>query len=218
MNHHNGYSKDYRPATPKQRGVILLISLIVLVAMTLAGIALVRSVDTGTLTVGALLYRQSTVQTADIVVNRVMGYFATGKPLNPEPTADNSAYAYLANYNQANSTVPGNAEGDPAGVPTILLPRNDSIFAATYGSSTYGKVNTETNGEKTRFLVERMCDTNLAANASSNSNNCVLSNSIINSGPDDPNRPGGVSKVIYRLTVRVDGPKNTTSYVQVFFK
>src|SRR5882672_3816297 len=48
-----------------QRGTVLIIALIVLVAMTLAGIATMRSVDTATLLAGNIGLRQATSNAAD---------------------------------------------------------------------------------------------------------------------------------------------------------
>ena len=52
-------------APRNQRGVILFIALIVLVAMSLAGIALMRSVDTNVLIAGNLAFRQGATLAAD---------------------------------------------------------------------------------------------------------------------------------------------------------
>src|SRR6266446_10692864 len=49
----------------RQGGTILIIALIVLVAMTLAGIATMRSVDTATITAGNIGLRQSALNAAD---------------------------------------------------------------------------------------------------------------------------------------------------------
>lgn len=48
-----------------QRGVVLLITLIILVAMTLAGIGMMRSVDTGSMIAGNLAFRQATMHASD---------------------------------------------------------------------------------------------------------------------------------------------------------
>ena len=45
--------------------MVLLIALIVLVAMTLAGIGMMRSIDTGTLVAGNIGFRQAAVATRD---------------------------------------------------------------------------------------------------------------------------------------------------------
>ena len=49
----------------KQRGVVLLLTLIILVAMTLASIGMMRSVDTATVVAGNLAFKQSTAYAAD---------------------------------------------------------------------------------------------------------------------------------------------------------
>src|SRR3546814_10518494 len=49
----------------KQQGVVLFIALIVLVAMTIAGIALVRSVDTSNLIAGNLAFKQGATLSAE---------------------------------------------------------------------------------------------------------------------------------------------------------
>jgi Tfp pilus assembly protein PilX len=54
-----------RLAAGRQRGAILFIALIVLVAMTLAGIALMRSVDTNVLIAGNLAFRQGATAAGD---------------------------------------------------------------------------------------------------------------------------------------------------------
>ena len=48
-----------------QQGVVLLLTLIILVAMTLAGIGMMRSVDTGNVIAGNLAFKQATTHAAD---------------------------------------------------------------------------------------------------------------------------------------------------------
>ena len=55
-----------RPALPsRQLGVVIVIALIVLGAMALAGVALVRSMDTSTMVAGNFAFRQSAIQATD---------------------------------------------------------------------------------------------------------------------------------------------------------
>src|SRR4051812_10143783 len=49
----------------KQGGVVLFIALVVLVAMSLAGIAMVRSVDTGSLVAGNMAFKQGATLAGD---------------------------------------------------------------------------------------------------------------------------------------------------------
>lgn len=55
-------------APPRQRGVALVTALVVLVVMILGGIALARSVDTGNLVAGNVVFRQSSLHVADLGV------------------------------------------------------------------------------------------------------------------------------------------------------
>ncbi len=57
------------PALHRQRGVVLLIALIVLVAMTLAGIGMMRSVDTGIVITGNMAFKQSTIHAGDVGID-----------------------------------------------------------------------------------------------------------------------------------------------------
>ena len=63
-----------RTVSPRgyQRGVSLVIALIALVAMTLAGLALMRSVDTTNLISGNLAFRQSALNATDVGVETAL--------------------------------------------------------------------------------------------------------------------------------------------------
>jgi type IV pilus assembly protein PilX len=64
-----------RPQTlSAQRGVIMIIALIVLVAMTLGGIAMVRSVYTTNLIAGNLAFRESAVSSGDTGVEAAVAF------------------------------------------------------------------------------------------------------------------------------------------------
>ena len=47
------------PGSRRQEGVVLMIALIVLVAMTLAGLGMIRSIDTGTMVAGNIGFREA---------------------------------------------------------------------------------------------------------------------------------------------------------------
>ena len=66
-------------ATTRERGAILFIALIVLVAMSLAGIALMRSVDTNVLIAGNLAFRQGATAGGDWGIEDARAWI-TGHP------------------------------------------------------------------------------------------------------------------------------------------
>src|SRR5881409_243746 len=71
----------------RQVGTILIIALIVLVAMTLAGIATMRSVDTATITAGNIGLRQASVNAADQGIQAGVNWLTAN--LGPTLIADN---------------------------------------------------------------------------------------------------------------------------------
>ena len=74
----------------RQKGVMLIIVLIVLVAMTLAGVAMMRSVDTSTVVAGNIAFKQSGVGAADQGLQAAYTWLIanTGAPLNSDSFAD----------------------------------------------------------------------------------------------------------------------------------
>jgi Tfp pilus assembly protein PilX len=66
----------------KQRGVVLFIALIVLIAMSLAGVSMMRAVDTGTQVAGNLATKQNVVNAPDaafeFALSRIVQMVATG--------------------------------------------------------------------------------------------------------------------------------------------
>jgi len=79
----------------RARGAVLFIALIVLVAMTLAGIAIMRSVDTATLIAGNLAFKQGTVQSADNGIEQGYQWLLANRPAL---SLDNAAQGYNSGY------------------------------------------------------------------------------------------------------------------------
>src|SRR5881396_1690728 len=94
MKSSRSFSQRARASAPlraRQGGTILIIALIVLVAMTLAGIATMRSVDTATITAGNIGLRQASVNAADQGIQAGVDWLNTIITANLGPTliADN---------------------------------------------------------------------------------------------------------------------------------
>src|ERR1044072_4039301 len=75
-------------ATHGQRGVVLFIALIVLVALMLASVSLVRSVDTANIIAGNLAFKQASVQAADTGIEAAVAALPTivSSTLNSDST------------------------------------------------------------------------------------------------------------------------------------
>src|SRR5471032_2281193 len=97
----------------RQRGVVLLIALIVLVAMTLAGIGMMRSIDAGTLVAGNIGFREAAVATADTGVESARTWLmANMNSLN----ADNPAMGYYSTRQDTLDFTGNRTEGGTDGV------------------------------------------------------------------------------------------------------
>jgi Tfp pilus assembly protein PilX len=99
-----------------QRGVVLLLALIILVAMTLAGIGMMRSVDTGNLIAGNMAFRQATMSAGDA------GTSAGFNALVSVGNSGNGADKIILNYNNGQPCPGGATAAQCGGGGNINLP------------------------------------------------------------------------------------------------
>jgi type IV pilus assembly protein PilX len=181
-----------------QRGVSLIIALIALVALTLAGLALMRSADTSNVISGNLAFREATVQATDVGVETALTALATIATTAPDANAPAGCAAGTCNYYPTMQTpVTG------AGVPTVI---DWTAVPSTTLDSSYA----------VQYVIDRLCDgptpvTDIAAKCMNLAGTSVGSK-----------KAGAVSftsanQVYYRVLVRVTGPRNAVSIVQVTF-
>ncbi len=182
-----------RPA--RQRGVVLFISLIVLVAMSLAGIAMIRSVDTGLGVAGNLAFKQAAVQSTD--------------------TGFSTAYAFIASQpiTAWTADIPAN------GFFSSLTADADWTNSANWGQAidVYPGGGTDAAGNRIRYIIHRMCLITGAYN--SGGQQCALYVPTGGGTTGSTQTVGayqfaGQPQVYLRVTTRVDGPRNTVSITQ----
>jgi len=188
---------SHRSPAHRQRGVVLFLTLIVLVAMLLSGVALFRTVDTGVLVAGNVALQKGATRQGDqgteaaiawlgsrapedLYVNG-SGYVANG--LMDVPGSNQSWAQWWANYAASNT---------PVSLPT--------------------DANT---GNTVSYFIQRLCT---AAGAPYTAGvECI--------GPPQGGGRGSskgvgfvalnrASSVYYRITSRIVGPRNTVSYIQ----
>lgn len=195
-----------------QRGVVLFIALIVMVAMALAGLALIRTVDTGVIVAGNLAFKQSATNAGDQGLEAARSWLLLNKAvLSSDNINAAGGNAYYANW-QANLDLPGT---DPA--KTDFDWANNAVEVTANDGA----------GNQVRYVVHRLC---AASNVQPSATSCVKVSSttvgaVANDGEYGGRRGyevGGSGTgfnltqtlVYYRVTVRIDGPRNTVSYVQ----
>ena len=183
-----------------QRGYMLMLVLVVLVAMMISGIALVRSIDTNQLVAGNLASRNSTVHSSDLAVQQAVSWIqanATSGAL----FADATANGYYAEEQEPDWTAPGTW----------------SVCTTTSGTSPCFTSN-DGAGNQVSWLVHRMCSIAGAPNAANQFCSSLngTASSAGNSYSSDAEIFNGLPKNFYRITIQVVGPRNTTSLTQAF--
>lgn len=188
-------------ARARQRGVVLMVALIVLVALTLAGIALMRSVDTSTLIAGNLAFQQAATNYGDTGVETAIGWLQANNSGSTLHT-DIKAQGYVA----ARGEDPAVGQSWDAYWNAVIVP-NAQVVTLTTDTVT---------GNTVSYTIHRLC--NLPGDPISGVD-CSLPQSAGNSSAASSKGSGFIqiqvsTAIYYRITARIVGPRNTISYVQ----
>ncbi len=184
----------------RQSGVTLVITLIVLVAMTLATISLMRSVDTTNIIAGNLAFQQAAAHAADA------GTEEAARVLLPLVVANHQ----LGCTNSTPCPTGYISWRDPSQEPPNVSWQ--TYWAAVEASAI--TLVTDAYGNSVSYVVESLCDSDGQSGEClkappSMSGNC--SGSDVGAGGQ---QCIATTRRYFRVTSRVQGPRNTVSYVQ----
>jgi type IV pilus assembly protein PilX len=200
---------DFRSGPQQQRGVVLLIALIMLVAMTLVGIAMLRSVGTGAGIAGNLAFKQNATSVGDLGVEVARAWMInTGANNASALEADATATGYYSTM----------VDGFNPLTYDWSVSKKVQNADATFIVAATGKDNT---GNEVRYVLHRLCTLPGAVSPIDNpGQKCANYTDVAASSSKGGAVYGGALPTLsdqpyYRATVRVAGPRNTTSYVQV---
>lgn len=195
----------------KQRGMVAtMIAVIVLLATLLATLALMTSTDTGNLIAGNLSFKQAIVQEAERAYADAQANVAfTGAASE----SDNTGIGFYSSIQTGSTAL--------ADVPAVLVPATG--LPPTANVKTMPVL---TTGNQVAYVVERLCNTSGTASPpgpTAATNPCIIPGATFSAGThgarDDTGAslPAGVLPA-FRLTVRVDGPKGTSGFVQTILR
>lgn len=185
----------------RERGVVLIIALIVLVAMSLAAVALTRSVDIASIAAGNLSFKKGALSATDRGIANAVNKFITGGPLFNNTDANVGAENYFAVIQAS----------DGRGIPNQLLAATPTCDTAPPAGATW----VAATRECVRYLVDRQC----TQAGPWDSAHCALAEKPgAGGGTAGATHTGATSVPLFRVTVRVDGPRNTTSFSQAIFR
>ena len=190
-----------------QHGVVLFIALIALVVMSLAAVALIRSVDTNTIIAGNLAFRQSATTSADSGLESALAWLSTNPAGLDTDSAANAALGYYATTAKS-----------PTVAADIAWNAADSALATGIGIV----AGTDASGNNIRYVIQRMCRPGTPPGTPTAAN-CLFGAPVAGTssqGVKTATQAGAVitagDSLMYRVTARVTGPKNTISYIQAF--
>jgi len=217
----------------RQRGVVLFFALVSLVAIMLAAVALIRSVDTSTLIAGNLAFRQAATSSSDRGTEAAMTWLSA-------VDAANSAINVLTDTTHPFNIYHGGNVGAPYYSPGYY-PSVDPNFSLTATSGTRFNwddsdsvlvlPDPDSSGNSTRYIIQRMCR-NPAYSPSPppavaiKFADCLFSGALVDTNGQAVPLPQQICQGAgcpsagqapeIRITSRTTGPRNTVSYVQAF--
>jgi Tfp pilus assembly protein PilX len=196
----------------RQNGVVLLMVIIVLVALTLGALALTRSVYTANVVAGNLAFQRSATHSAEIGLQIAVKWLEDNKG---KVDAACGQALFCGSSVAESGEGGGGSDGkkgymahraDDAGKTADWLDYWDSVLKAK--SLT---VSTQA-GNSVQYLIQRMCQQD--GDPQQPATGCVVSPTKPVNNESNELKPKEPSPVYYRITVNVDGPRNTRSLVQ----
>jgi type IV pilus assembly protein PilX len=181
---------SYQSFRVKQNGLVLIVTLLALLILLLASVALIRSTDTNLQIAGNMAFKMDAMNQAERAVPQIQQLFKTGALSGKTARYQNStANNYYATVQASNES----------GIPNVLFTTNTNQI-------------TGAGGVTIRYVIDRMC---LDVGAVS-TQKCALASSDVGGGGGIEGEFGSTYPV-YRMTLQATGPKNTEAYLQATF-
>lgn len=214
-----------------QRGVSLLFALVALIAMMLGALAMVRHTDTGTQLLGNLGFKQDATASADQVTRIAVSWLSLNSSSLNADVAESGYYASNHEFDADGVTAKGPIDitgRQYIGKDTRQLIDWDKDKCKSSAESSYatcsikpGPNDVVINDKTARYVILRMCnkvgdyqtDSSIkcAKPLTSGSNNASGRGELNYS---EPVRYTANSETYFRVLVRVQGARNTTSVTE----
>lgn len=227
------------PGSPRrERGVVLIIALVLLITITLASLALFRQIGLGQIIIGNLSFKQSATSAADRAAEAARAWLAAPNLATPTVLQGDA----VASINGYYPTECYTSAGDWGDHTTDTSCRNRDVVAdSPFDPFTYTwtdanstiAVGPDTDaggadsaGNTVRYVIHRLCDIDGAINEVREFatgvqviQSCALASSgrqCLDQGLQNAANCFAQSiQPYYRVTARVQGARNTLSYVEV---
>ncbi|HRH85811.1 MAG TPA: hypothetical protein PLO41_03090 [Rubrivivax sp.] len=191
---------------------MLLFVLIALVVLLIGTVALMRSMNTSLFTAGNFGFKRDLTNQGERAMTAVLTALQSGAL-----SSDGARQATAAASNYSATILPTNAQG----VPLALL-MNNTDFAAV--GATGNDITLADMNVTVRYVIDRLC----VAAGPATQDGCTLASNVLPPGSSssellraEDGSSGGVGavapQVVYRVSIRVNGPRGTQSFFQSTF-
>jgi type IV pilus assembly protein PilX len=175
-----------------QRGIVMWVALVVLIVMTLAGLAMLRQMGTGVSIAGNMAFKQNATSVADLGTEAARLWVMA-------PTTDTTVTQAPAGYYATWAASVDPTTFDWTNVGSVLVTPDDGT------------------GNEVRYVVHRLCQSPGAVTAPAQHCSDLEDKTGGSKGGLGYGSPPPAERfrAYFNLTVRVRGPRNTLSYTQV---
>jgi len=217
-------------ATKRQKGVVLLVALIMLIALTLSGIALFRQVGTGVLIARNLTFKNAALAASDAGVEAARNWLVTSGANLEQATMATTATpptAYYPAWCNDSLNAANTPDADNNGVTDDCKPAS-AAPPSQFDPVTYNWNNSavatsdDGNGNAVRYVIHRLCRIPGSLNFTNSDGvpqECVVLGSSTSGGTKGAVGYGGgalanTMQPYFRVTTQTTGPNNTIAYSQ----
>jgi len=204
-----------------QRGISLLFALMALVVISLAAVALVRSVDTSALVIGNLGFKQDATSAASQAAEQAVAYLNANAGANLQNDSATAGY-YASSRDALDVTGQGSTDPNRAVVDWTGDGKCSLYAVGSYGLCVKASDEISLNGgaNKARFIITRLCATEGAPAAV----DCAVPTGSAMTGGGNKGTPGYgagqkaqvvvVNSQYYRIVVRATSARGTVSFTE----
>ena len=180
----------------QQRGAVLFITLVVMILMTLAGIAAVRATDTGAVIAGNFAFKQAATQASDRAITDALNNLAN-------ISTGGSGNSNIANRYYSTRQTPLDSLGIPTAINWANVQCSDETGAAV------NNCDTATGTYRVQYVIERQCGSDPTLN---NPTDIKTKCDYEVRAPAAAGPPAVTEKIAvrYRVIIRARGPRDAT--------
>lgn len=206
-------------AGARQRGISMLFALLTLMVMSLAAVALLRSVDTAVLIAGNLGFKQDATAVSALATSQATAALDQRRLAGLLDSDDAAGGYYASSLENLDPTGTSTSATNKMFIVDWLGDGGCSYATAgTYATCVQAKLGTPAGGSTVRWVITRLCKsasaesaTNPCAKPTTSASGTASARGVLSAGG---RITGASSSPYYRIIVRTEGARGTVSFTE----